>query len=184
MLQGLNRLFGKNREHVSDARKVGSLYGVIMTQARTPALFQEYGVPDEFENRFELLTLHMFLVLTRLKREGRAGHDLSRLLTEYMVSDLDRTCREMGIGDVGVVKRMKGFMSGFYGRLLAYEKAAASEDPKDILRALDKNLFANISTDIPKLEAMRAYIAKQTAHLDAQSFAALQKGEISFSLVG
>ncbi len=158
-----------------------ALYGAVMTQARRAEFFGASGVPDTFENRFEHLVLHMFLVIDRLNAEGREGQETARALTEFMVSDLDRTCREMGVGDVGVAKRMKNFMSGFYGRLKAYTEALASKDEKDILRALDKNLFASISTDHGKLGAMRAYIQQQKAHLAGLNTKDLQNGNISFS---
>lgn len=163
---------------------VATLYGAVMAQSRAPFFYNEgdgLGVPDTFENRFEFLVLHMYLFLQRLKTEGQAGLALGQQLVEFMVSDLDRTCREMGIGDVGVVKRMKTFMENFYGRLKAYEQAEASDDEKDLLRSLDKNLLASLSTDRDKLEAMRRYMHAQKAHLAALSFAVLQKGELSFS---
>ncbi len=177
MLQFLNRFFAKG----SDPHIVAALYGALMTQAREPMLFSQLGVPDQFENRFELLTLHMFLVLERLKREGAAGRALSQELTEFMVSDLDRSAREAGVGDVGVVKRMKAFMSGFYGRLLAYEKAFSAADDKEVLRALDRNLYGNVNTDIPRLTAMRSYLDKQRVALTDQSFADISKGQLHFA---
>lgn len=170
------RIFKQNND-----TDVAALYGAVMAQARAPFFYGPHAVPDTFENRFEFLTLHMYLLLQRLKSEGQAGHALGQRLVEFMVSDLDRTCREMGIGDVGVVKRMKTFMENFYGRLQAYEKAESSADEKELLRSLDKNLLASISTDVGKLEAMRRYMFAQKAHLASLSFDALQKGELSFS---
>src|SRR5262249_20739629 len=112
------------------------------------------------ETRFELLTLHMFLVLQRLE-----GGALAQALVEAMVADLDRSLREAGVGDVGVVKRMKHFMQAFYGRLKVYRAALSSSDEKELLRALDKNLYGAVGTDLEKLRLMRSYILRQTAQL-------------------
>lgn len=163
-----------------DRRKVAVLYGAVMARARQPLFFEKLRLPDTFESRFELLALHMFLVLARLKWEGTAARELMRALTEYMVDDLDRAMREMGIGDVGVAKRMKKLVSGFYGRVLAYEKALRAEDEKEILRALDRNLFAAMDTDLPRLYTMRAYLLEQQAALAARPLAAFLEGEAVF----
>jgi cytochrome b pre-mRNA-processing protein 3 len=98
-----------------------------------------------------------------------------------MVDDLDRSLREMGIGDVGVAKRMKKLMSAFYGRVLAYEKAMAAMDDKEILRVLDRNLFAASDTDLPRLISMRAYLVEQQGHLAEASLEKIMQGGEIFS---
>lgn len=148
-----------------EKEKAALLYGRIMAAARNPAFFTRYGFPDEFETRFELLVLHMFLVLGRLEGQGEEARVLARELVEAMVADLDRALREMGVGDVGVVKRMKHFMEAFYGRAKVYRTALASEDEKELLRALDRNLYGAISTDLVKLKEMRVYILRQQSQL-------------------
>jgi cytochrome b pre-mRNA-processing protein 3 len=162
-------------------RSVATLYGVVMAGARNPKFFERFALPDSFETRFELLALHMFLIMNRLKPEGREGHRLMRNLTEYMVDDLDRTLREAGIGDVGVAKRMKKLISGFYGRVTAYDKALANKDEKEILRALDRNLFAELDTDVPNLEAMRGYMLAQRQELLSQPLTAFNEGAVQLA---
>ena len=47
------------------------LYDSIVAQSRTEVFYRELGVPDTMEGRFELIVLHTYLVLERLRREGR-----------------------------------------------------------------------------------------------------------------
>jgi cytochrome b pre-mRNA-processing protein 3 len=61
----LASLFRRNRHR--DAAL--SLYSAIVAQARAPVFFTGFGVPDTFDGRFELIALHAFLVLNRLKAE-------------------------------------------------------------------------------------------------------------------
>ena len=171
------KLFLKNEP---DAHKIAVLYGAIMAQARSKDFFVRFGLSDDFETRFESLILHMLLVMRRLGSEGQA---VKQALMDFMVSDLDRTLREMGVGDVGVVKRMKLFMEGFYGRMNAYDAALNSADKKEILRALDKNLYGASSTDLAKLGMMRDYIETQTHALATQNTADLLDGKISFKSI-
>lgn len=172
----------KNRSFLSSpAHKVAQLYGKVMTAARAPIFYQRFALPDTLESRFELLILHMFLILRRLHAErSEEASELARCLTEFMVSDLDRTLREMGVGDVGVVKRMKLFMESYYGHCAAYEAAMNSADKKDLLRVLDRNVFAELSTDLEKLNAMRDYMMQQEKALAGQGVAVIAEGTVEF----
>lgn len=166
--------------HEPDAHKIAAIYGAIMAQSRSATFFKVYGLSDDFETRFESLILHMLLVMRRLGREARP---VKQALMDFMVSDLDRTLREMGVGDVGVVKRMKHFMEGAYGRMNAYDAALASADEKEILRVLDRNLYGATSTDLAKLELMREYIRVQSDVLASQAIRDIEDGRLSFKPV-
>ncbi|HVY13396.1 MAG TPA: ubiquinol-cytochrome C chaperone family protein [Alphaproteobacteria bacterium] len=176
----MKNLFRKEPAPRADRRKVAGLYGRVMAQARQPFFFTQLGLPDSFETRFELLFLHMFLVLGRLKTM-EAARGLMQGLIEYMIDDLDRAFREAGIGDMGVAKRMKKLLPEFYGRLLAYETALAASDEKEILRALDRNLFAACDTNLQNLAIMREYLLRQRAALAAQPLEAFIEGKEVFA---
>ena len=70
------------------------LYAATVAQARAPALYAELGAPDTPDGRFEVYTLHVLLVLGRLKGEGpRAGAAAQALFDSYL-SGLDHGLRE------------------------------------------------------------------------------------------
>src|ERR1700728_4402512 len=54
-------------------RNIHALYGMIVAQARSRAFYADYGVPDTVEGRFELIVLHLVLLLRRLARTDQAG---------------------------------------------------------------------------------------------------------------
>ena len=54
----------------SQDRSIRDLYGAIVAQARAVAFYSAYGVPDTVEGRFDLIVLHIVLVLARLDRDG------------------------------------------------------------------------------------------------------------------
>ncbi|MGH6959726.1 MAG: ubiquinol-cytochrome C chaperone family protein, partial [Dongiaceae bacterium] len=45
------------------------VYRRIVAQGRLPEFYAGGGVPDSLDGRFEMLALHLFLVLHRLQRE-------------------------------------------------------------------------------------------------------------------
>ena len=115
-------------------------YHRIVDQARRPGFFLNGGVPDTVDGRFELICLHAFLYLHRLKDEQpRAAHH-GRRFVAAMFADFDRSLREMGTGDLSVGREVKRMAEAFYGRFAAYQEGLAADDA--VLRpALARNLF-------------------------------------------
>ena len=52
-------LFRRNRR----ADTIAALYGTIVAQARAPAFYLDYGVPDTVAGRLDMIILHAVLVL-------------------------------------------------------------------------------------------------------------------------
>ena len=108
----LDALFGDTKV---TARAAG-LYGAVVAQARQVVFYRDLGVPDTVDGRFELIVLHMVLLLRRLNREGDDGAALRQALFDVLLDDMDRSLREMGVGDLGVGRRVKAMGKAFYGR--------------------------------------------------------------------
>src|ERR1700692_2771432 len=104
---------------------IEAIYGMIVTQAREPLFYRDLGVPDTVNGRFDLLVLHLWMVLHRLKSmEGAA--DLSQALFDHFCDDMDANLREMG--------------AAFDGGAAAYDLAlAAGGEP--LAQALCKNIL-------------------------------------------
>jgi cytochrome b pre-mRNA-processing protein 3 len=100
-----------------------ALYDSAVRQARAPALYARLGAPDTVEGRFEVLTLHVILLIERLRGEGGAAQASSQALFDTYVGDLDGALREMGVGDLSVGKRMRELGNAFYGRAAGYREA-------------------------------------------------------------
>lgn len=134
MLAQLVRFFKPSNEQLA----AHDLYLRLVEQARNPVFYRDWGVPDTLDGRFELILLHMFLVLGRLKQE-RDSYDAQQHLIEVFFNDMDRSVRELGVGDTGVGRRVKAMANAFYGRMKAYDDA--SEDEGALAEALKKNLY-------------------------------------------
>lgn len=179
----------------SPADPASLLYQALVAQSRSPEFYTVCAVPDSLDGRFDLLVLHVVLVLRRLKSEGVSGRTLGQAVFDIMVTDFDRALRELGVGDVGVAKRMKAMISAFYGRLAAYDAALADEkkDPRapgysgdergSALRAaLRRNLYGTVTADAEGfgLDAMSGYVRREAEGLARQDGAELILGVIRF----
>ena len=156
------------------------LYGDIVVQARTPYFYSDLDVPDTVEGRFDMITLHMFLVLRRLKQESDpAAKAFSQKLFDVMFKNMDHSLREMGVGDLSVGKKVRALAEAFYGRVGVYEEALGSEELPPLAAAIARNVFASeVST--PESEHLAKYIIASDKALKSQSLERLMLGIAGF----
>ncbi len=165
---------GRHRDAVIAA------YHRVVARAREPRFFAEWGVPDTLDGRFEVLALHAFLVLNRLKAEAGPAAGFAQALFDTMFADLDRGLREMGASDIGVGRHVKTMARGFYGRILAYERGLAGGDAA-LAEAIRRNLYGTAAPQPEQLAAIARYLRRQEAALAAAPVAALLQGESAFA---
>ena len=154
-------------------------YRRVVDQARQPAFFAEYGVPDTLDGRFEMICLHAFLYLHRLKTEGARGGPLGQRFFDTMFADFDRSLREMGTGDLSVGREVRRMAEAFYGRIAAYERGLAAADGA-LQSALIRNLFGTAALLADGPAAMAEYVRREAARLERQPAAKLLAGEVCF----
>jgi len=156
-------------------------YRQIVAQARRPEFYIHGGVPDTLDGRFEMLALHLFLVLRRLKgeRHDPACAALAQGLADRMAADLDANLREMGAGDLGVGRRVKRMAGAVYGRIAAYEAGVDGGD-EPLRQALRRNLFGTVDPDEQQVAAMARYVLVAGDLLKARSAAELVRGALNF----
>jgi cytochrome b pre-mRNA-processing protein 3 len=145
----------------SAARKqvVRSLYAATVARAREPMFFTKFGVPDTIDGRFDLLTLHAWLVLEKLRDAKLA--ELSQSFMDTVFVGFDEGLRDMGAGDMGMGRRMKKLADAFYGRLSSYENSA---DPTAMSEALQRNLYRG-QGDVASADAVTQYIQNARTHV-------------------
>lgn len=169
-----------------DEAAARALYAAIVEQARLPAFYRDAGVPDTLDGRFDMIVLHAFLVLHRLKQEGQAHGAVGQALFDLMFADMDASLRELGVGDLSVGKKIKQMATGFYGRVAAYEQglAAPAVARGPLEEALRRNLFGTVTPSDAQLSAMAAYARRQVEALAAQPLAAALGGALRFAAPG
>lgn len=113
--------------------KAAKLYAAVVARAREPDFFAIFGVKDTLDGRFDLIVLHAWLVLDRLK-----GGPLSQAFVDRVFIGFDEALRELGAGDIGMGKRVKKLADAFYGRMQAYGEAT---EEASMEAALVRNLY-------------------------------------------
>lgn len=156
-------LFGRKRARMAPAN---ALLERIIDASREPALYLQGGIPDEFEGRFDALTLHLFLVLRRLRDLPAPAADMAQDLIDACFAYLELGFRQGGISDVAVPKRMKKIGRSFYGRLSGYEEALAAQEPGAFETALKRNIAPSVDAPALARHVAAAASALATRSLD------------------
>lgn len=151
--------FSPRRTPDRGAATIEMIYGTIVAQARLPDFYADFGVPDTVNGRFDMVILHLWLVLRRLR--ALEAPAVAQRLFDHFCSDMDANLREMGVGDLAVPKRMTKFGEAFYGRSAAYERAAASGH-EAWCAALGRNILPDGAAAAP----LAAYAEHALAALD------------------
>lgn len=153
-----------------------SLYGTIVAQARSRSFYVDYGVPDTVEGRFDMIVLHLVLVLRRLKQGSPALQAAGQEVFNLFCRDIDHNFREMGVGDLAVPKQMRRVGEAFYGRAAAYEQALLRGD-EELAEALTRNIFGKSAQGAQRLalyvrDAVRALAVQNDFSRGALDFPA------------
>ncbi len=156
----LQRLFG-----VRPARAGGAaLYASAARQARDPAFYRDMGVADTAEGRFELYSLHVALIVLRLRGQGQVAADTAQRLFDTFVQALDDALREMAVGDLSVGKKMRKLGEAFYGRVRSYDEALNGLPDRAPLRELvERTVLEGRGPD--GADALADYVARAADRL-------------------
>lgn len=172
-------MFGLLKSQKPYAQAARGVYGSVLENIRKPEFYTDYGVPDSFDGRFDLMLLHIFLVLdVALAHDEGEAEGFNQALFDQTFKDMDQTLREMGIGDVGVPKHMRKMMKAFNGRMHAYDTALKAGD---LAATLGKNLYGTVDTPDEKQIAKMAQKAQEMlSFLKTQDREAIFAGRVIF----
>jgi len=158
---------------------VEALYEEIVAAARRPRFYSEWQVPDTPLGRFEMISLHVFLVLHRLRGQSGAVADIAQELTDYFFREVDHSLRELGIGDLGVPKRMKKLARMFYGRASVYGQAVDAGDEAELADALRRNITPDRAV-WKESAALAAYVMEAHRVLSGMGNEEFLAGKLAF----
>ena len=169
-----------------------ALYRSIVTEARHPEFYLAYGVPDTVTARFDMIVLMVAVVLHRLRaepkgeRKGRPKRGdppdpaaRAQELVDLFFSEVDRSMREMGVGDLSMGKRMKKLTHAWNGRFLAYDGALDDDDLAELTAAVSRNVLADVE-DRSGAPALATHVLTAARRLAAAPIADVLAGRVEW----
>ncbi len=171
------RIFGRSSPADTAA---SDLYRAAVEKARDPVFYRDLSVPDTVNGRFDMVVMHLMLVFRQLRKLESATREVGDALLKLMFSDMDRSLREMGVGDMSVGKHVKKMAKAFYGRAEAYETGLDGTHER-LNQALTENLYRHTAPPVDALNVLRAYMKRVDAHLSTQT-AEIAAGRVNFDV--
>jgi cytochrome b pre-mRNA-processing protein 3 len=156
------------------------LYGSIVTQARRPAFYADWYIPDTPQGRFEMVILHVVLAVRRLTREGAAGEPLARALNEAFIVDMDDSMREMTFGDLRVPREIKQVTTALLDRHKAYSDALRDPNDQKLQEALAGQLRYLGDSERFAIVDLADYMHRAASTLDSVSGNQLLDGKLEW----
>ncbi len=158
------------------------LFLKVIEQSRDDSFYKNYKVEDSLDGRFDLMTMHMSIILNKLEQHSEINDAklVRRSLQEIMFDNLDLSLREIGVGDLGVGKKIKVMAEAFYGRVAVYQALFKSNNHRDLSEALKRNLYRGRDIEEGVLSEMVNYVFLQWESVNGQSIMDIIKGNISF----
>jgi cytochrome b pre-mRNA-processing protein 3 len=133
-------------------------YRSIVAQSRQVKFYADWGVADTVTGRFDMISLHLALLLHRL-RDDPQGQAFGQSLVELFFRDMDRSLRELGVTDLG---------ARVLGEALDHRSAPEIES------VLVRNVYGAPS---PGAALLAAYLLEERARLAAEPMAAIVAGQ-------
>ncbi len=156
------------------------LYAAIVAQARQPYFYSKLGVADTIPGRFEMVSLHMFIVLDRLRNRGGASDEVGQALVDVMFQDMDDVARETGVGDMGVGPRIKKLARSFQSRLEYYKETIEGDGEGHFERgtlpdAIVEIYFADDQAQMPNAHLLAEYVYSNQTRVAGMSLEEMVK---------
>ncbi len=123
----------KTKKHNTD------LYTTLLNLSRNLNFYKEINLKDSFETRIYLMFAHFSLILLIFKKKKI---DFPQVQYDDLFHCIENNLRELGLGDVGVNKKMKDLNKIFYDILL---KINISKNEFEINKDVIKKYFDNLS---------------------------------------
>jgi cytochrome b pre-mRNA-processing protein 3 len=144
-------------------------YRAIVAQSRQEKFYADWGVPDTVTGRFDMISLHLALLLRRLKGES-AAREFGQALVDLFFRDMDRSLRELGVTDLGVPNKVKKMGNVFYGLVGALGEALDSGEHTAVEAVLTRNVYGETN---PYATTLAAYLLDEAKRLAGEPVSVL-----------
>eukprot|EP01122_Echinamoeba_exundans_P000229 TRINITY_DN101_c0_g1_i2.p1 TRINITY_DN101_c0_g1~~TRINITY_DN101_c0_g1_i2.p1 ORF type:complete len:323 (+),score=30.33 TRINITY_DN101_c0_g1_i2:105-1073(+) len=158
-----------------------AFYVSVREQAEKPA-WRGLGLQDNLGNWFNVVMLHMWMVLFRLRNmeDMRTGQSISQFLIDYYFDDVEEGIIKHAetANPIIISKSKKSFVHSYMGAMTSYDHAVLTSDAA-LADMLYNNIFG-LNKDLvtaSKLESLIAYIRREMKALDQVSDSQLSLGK-------
>jgi len=146
-------------------KEINILFEKINKQSLRKDLYLQYKIIDTFENRFELLTIHIVLVVKAMKSDSLMGNETIQKLFDEIFKYLDNSFRELGLGDKVIEMNLNKLLRNFLKKIKLYEQALSEKNDSSLKKILINSIYKNEHPSNEKLYELIKYVRIQENYL-------------------
>lgn len=150
----------------------------MVAQVEDENLMDALQIERSFRGEHAALTLHVWLILSRLRREGARGKELSQVMYDTFQDDVEHRVHAEGVR-VRVNKWLNELEQSFYGSALAYDKALQG-GAGDLAKVLHRNVYHG-EGDEGRARTLERYVRRELGCLSMTQSEAVLEGRVRFS---
>tara|TARA_B100000482_G_scaffold179278_1_gene150949 strand:- start:49 stop:591 length:543 start_codon:yes stop_codon:yes gene_type:complete len=117
----------------------GILYKRILNSSYDRRFYEKIMVPDTLDGRFDLIILHIFIIVKIFKNSTEQNKNFTQKLFDIFMLEVESSYREMGISDQSFSKKMKVVIESFYGRTKMYD--LNFDNKNEFINCLVRNIW-------------------------------------------
>lgn len=110
-----------NKKENKDKILANDIYIYIIANIQLIFKKKEINIKKDFNSTFELISVYLFVFFYSYKSSIK-NSNINQLVMNIFINDLDKSLRELGIGDMSIGKYVKSYVKKFYFRLSKLEK--------------------------------------------------------------
>ncbi|MGI9399620.1 MAG: ubiquinol-cytochrome C chaperone family protein [Rhizobiaceae bacterium] len=158
------------------------LYGSVVAQSRLPAFYRELQIADTVAGRYDMLSLHQFLLSQMLANtDDERAKPLNQEVFDAFTDNIDDALRQLGVGDTSVPKRKKRLVSRFYGHIEALTPALERGDADLLLSEINSRFYDGVRDE--SADALSRYIMAAYEMLGKTPYDNILIGELAWPLL-
>ena len=157
------------------------IYNKILLLSRNNLFYTKLGLKDTFQNRINLIFLHVSFIFIKIKRDNKKIYkDFYQKIFDLIFKKIEINLREIGYGDTVVNKNMKFLVKTFYSVLLNCELYKSQSSEEKIIYFHKYLDIKDVAKNVNSTQLLVYFDRYETFCLDLSSESVL-KGEINFN---
>ena len=158
------------------------LYNKIISLSRNKLLYEEIGLKDTFQNRINLIFIHISFIFIKIKHNNSNSNfkKFYQKMFNCIFEKVELNMRELGYGDTNVNKNMKFLVKSFYNILLICENYRKNSLQQKKIFLSNYFTFNNVSS-VNHSQKLIEYFDKYCSFCLDLSTDNVLKGELNFN---
>ncbi|MBT3070607.1 MULTISPECIES: ubiquinol-cytochrome C chaperone family protein [Rhodomicrobium] len=137
-------------------------------------------MPDTLSGRFDMLVIHMFIVMQNLKLGANEGKLLGKEIIEAFVREMDSMVRDLGIADAYVAQEVRKIADLFYRQLVVYTNAVEQKNKAALAEAIWKSFQSGDENADVAADELADYIFHSIKNVGEMPLNMLLQGHLNF----